>query len=447
MKRNFQQLIYISSAGLYVLLLYFTPRNQFFQLITLFSLLFSSYFFLMYQLEKKPDFQISRNTVFYILLAGVFFRLIAWGSIPLLSDDYFRFIWDGKVWIGGQSPFLYRPVDIMAQPGLASTLGLSDSLFDSLNSPEYFTIYPPVNQWIFALSVYLFPNSTYGAVLVMKSFILLAECGSLYLMFRLLSAWKIPGYKLGWYALNPLVIVELTGNIHFEALMIVFLLMGIWYWSQKKFFLSSIGFILSVSSKLLPLMFLPLALRREGWIRSILWGSVILIGVILLFIPLLDQETLWNMGDSVGLYFQRFEFNASLYYIVRWIGYQYIGYNIIQDAGPILALAAGLLILLLSFLESEPSIRKLAQTMMWSMAIYLAFASIVHPWYSTTIIALAIFSPYRFPMIWSAWLPFTYAAYRSLDYQENITLVALGYILVYGWAIYEIWKYRQKNAA
>ncbi len=59
------------------------------------------------------------------------------------------------------------------------------------------------------------------------------------------------------YALNPLVIVELVGNIHYEGLTICFLLAGLYFYKKQKDLPSATFLGLAAGVKLLPLIFLP----------------------------------------------------------------------------------------------------------------------------------------------------------------------------------------------
>ncbi len=62
---------------------------------------------------------------------------------------------------------------------------------------------------------------------------------------------------------------------------------------------------------------------------------------------------------------------------------------------------------------------------MWSLTIYLSLATIVHPWYITTVVALSIFTNYRFPLLWSALIVMTYINYSYAAYFENLWVVAV----------------------
>ena len=48
----------------------------------------------------------------WFILFGVFFRLALIPSEPFLSDDIYRYLWDGKVFVAGINPYEYAPLDI-----------------------------------------------------------------------------------------------------------------------------------------------------------------------------------------------------------------------------------------------------------------------------------------------------------------------------------------------
>ena len=85
-------------------------------------------------------------------------------------------------------------------------------------------------------------------------------------------------------------------------------------------------------------MFLPLLFRRLGWKKALGYYAVTSILLLLFFLPFLSGAFAENFFSSINLWFQKFEFNASFYYLIRWIGYEIEGYNIIAYAGPAMAL-------------------------------------------------------------------------------------------------------------
>ncbi|MEO0896013.1 MAG: hypothetical protein AAFY71_06415 [Bacteroidota bacterium] len=389
--------------------------------------------FLMYGLQMREVKGITCSPRF-LLLTSILLRLLPFLAMPFLSDDYFRFIWDGRLLIHGINPFLQTPRELISSE-MASFYQPGMELFEGMNSPDYYTIYPPVLQGIFALSAWLFPHNIYGSVMVMKSFVLIAEIGSVWLLGKLLEEWELPLKWAAWYAWNPLVIIELTGNLHFEALMIFGLLAMIYLLVRGKIWWSVLPFVLAICCKMLPLMLSPLLIRRLGWGKVLLYGLLTALGTGLLFLMILDAETFSHMLNSVELYIANFEFNASLWYVIRESFGHLTKENPLEIVGKYLALASVLSILLFTFLEKKPTIQNLPKAMLWVFGIYFLFASIVHPWYVTTAIALGSLSVIRFPMLWSVFLPLTYWTYQTLPYQENLWIVLLEYVVVMGWLI------------
>lgn len=438
------------SAALYYLLLYQIPREDFYPFIGVYAALFGLYVYYVYPLwnseGKSPSIKSSQNAIMYIFGAAILFRLIASFALPPFSDDYFRFIWDGKLIVEGISPFLQLPVDYAKDPAFMQQMAIGDELLEGMNSPEYFTIYPPVLQAIFALGAAISPNNIYGAVLVMKLFVLAAEIGSMYLIVHILRKLELPEVNLIYYALNPLVIVELCGNLHFEALMIFYLLSAWYLLLWKQWWKSALAFSMAVCSKLLPLMLLPFLLRRLGWGKTIAYGMIVGLMTLFLFFPILDLDTFANLRESIKLYFYSFEFNASVWYIAREIGYQIEGYNIIKLAGDYFSRVAAILILILAFTEKNPLGKNLGKSWLWAFMIYFALATIVHPWYVTTLLALCLFSSYRFPLVWTIFLPLTYYTYRTDAYEENLWLLTIEYLVVFAYMFYEI-KQKAKQSS
>ena len=199
-------------------------------------------------------------------------------GLPELSDDYFRFIWDGYLNHKGINPWLYTPEHYFSQ--LTSPSFMEVYLYENMNSQTYFTIYPAVCQAIFAFCHSILPesNTLWTFSFTMKIIIFVAEIGTLYFMIQLLKLLDLKKRKVLIYALNPLIIIELIGSIHFEALMIVFLLVTIYFGLKKKYFLSILGMVLAIHVKLLPLMFMPIFINFLGWKKGLFWSLSVGLG-------------------------------------------------------------------------------------------------------------------------------------------------------------------------
>jgi alpha-1,6-mannosyltransferase len=216
------------------------------------------------------------------------------------------------------------------------------------------------------------------------------------------------------------------------------LLLATFFWQKERLFFSAIFFALAVSTKLLPLIFIPLIFYILGFRKGLVYALIVGGINIILFIPFLDKALIIKVLSSLNLYFQKFEFNASIYYLVREIGYLIKGYNIIGTAGITLALLTISSIFWISFLRKVSVPHKI----IFILVIYFAFATTVHPWYISTLICASIFTNFRFPIVWSMLLPLTYFAYSAKPYHENLLIVLLEYFVVFGAMIYEIRRYK-----
>lgn len=373
--------------------------------------------------------------VLMFMAVGLLCRAVLLFSLPQLSDDYFRFIWDGRLAIQGIHPFDALPSDY-AKQGFP-VAGLDAALFEKLNSPDYYTVYPPIAQAIFAVACRIFPDSIAGSVFVMKSLLLLMEFGSILLLWRLLLRFNLPTKNVLLYALNPLVVVEIVGNLHFEGAMIFFFLLALYWGAKSKLPLSAGAMALSVASKMVSLLALPFLLRQLGYCKALWYYAVFGAATALLFVPLLSDVFLHNFGDSLNLYFRQFEFNASLYYIARWIGYQQTGFNRISLIGPVLASVGALIILLSAFLSRHKSWDKLPQVLLFAICTYLFFSTTVHPWYLSMPVALSVFSRYRFAVVWSGVVVWSYHKYAQPELSENLWITGAAYTVVYGFLLWE----------
>lgn len=422
-------LIFALSAVLYFLIAYYIERYDHLPLLSAYCILFAGYF-IIYRSSRKHG-----QLIIFFLVWAIIFRFIFLAAIPKLSDDIFRFIWDGRLWMHGINPFHIIPTEFINN---SDTLpeGIDQELYSRLNSPDYYTIYPPVGQYIFLLTAWLFNDSIFQSILLVRIFILAFEAGTLLLLYHQVKKDKLQVSQFVLYAFNPLVIIELSGNLHLEAGFVFFMLIMLYYMAASRTLPAAIAYGLSICSKLVPLIFAPLILKKIGPGRSIIFLGITGVVVLGLFLPLVDRELINAMINSIGLYFQKFEFNASLYYIIREFGYFFKGYNIIQTAGKMLAVAMIIIIVLYAYYEPRKS--KTTLGMMWILFVYLLLSTTVHPWYVIPLLALSIFTTYRFPVLWSFLIFFTYLGYTESGYNENLWIMTVEYGLVFGMAVYEI---------
>ena len=430
---------------LYFLFAYFLERCDFLNLL----LLYSGLFYAAWKIIQYTKFN------FWIwAVIGITARVLFLPSIPNLSQDFYRFIWDGRLLILGINPYVFTPEQLvnglLKTTELTSLEAISNAKIliqgmGSLNASHY-SNYPPINQLCFALAALFAKTSVLGSVIVLRIIIIGADLGILYFGKKLLERLNLPAKNIFWYFLNPFIIIELTGNLHFEGVMLFFVIWSLYLLDKKRWVLAAILLGVSVSVKLLPLLFLPLFykyLAPDGLFKKGFWKMkkfywVTLTTIVFTFAPFASKTFISNFSATIGLWFQNFEFNASVYYIIRWIGFQTVGWNIIATVGLILPMVVFICIVLLAVFRKYNTTQKLITGMLLAVSIYFLLATTVHPWYIATPLLLSVFTKYKFPLLWSFMICFSYAAYGANGFNENLSLVAIEYSVVIGVALWEI---------
>lgn len=433
---------------------FFIQRHEFATLFATYAVFFAAYIYVLKTVKTEKDLS-------FFIMVGLILRGVAVFSFPNLSDDIYRFLWDGHLINLGQNPFSHTP-QYYADNQLFSER-LTPELFSKLNSANYFSVYPTVCQTVFTVATFIFPKSIYGAAVVIKFFLFLCEAGTIFLMKKMTADRSV--FQLNApliYALNPLIIIELIGNAHFEAAMIFFFILAVYLLKNtegvisnhsinnvKSLIPSAIAFSLSVVSKMLPLMFLPLFFKKLGIKKSFFFWTTVGILTLVFCLPIYNALFFNNIGKSLGLYFGNFEFNASIFYVFRAIGFWVYGYNMIHQISPLLTLFVVLFIFKKSFFEKDknpPPQYKISffNDCLLVISVYFACATTVHPWYAALPLACSVFTKWRFPLVWTGLIFLTYAGYTegSSKHTENIPFLILEYSMVYAFLAFE---WFQKN--
>ena len=142
-----------------------------------------------------------------IALVAVALRLAVLPTVPDLSGDIYRYIWDGRVVAAGFNPYLHVPADPVLAP-------LRDpEQFGLIDKRDYaVTIYPPAAEALFALV-----TRASSSVFAMKGAMVLLEGLGVLAMVRLLARLGRRREWLAIYLLHPAPIWEIAGNGHVDA--------------------------------------------------------------------------------------------------------------------------------------------------------------------------------------------------------------------------------------
>ena len=430
----------------YIVFAYDFERSDFIKLITLIGTLF---------FITNKIIQINKDCFWLLTGIGIIFRLLFIAILPNLSQDFYRFIWDGRLISQGISPYLFTPESYIedASNSFGVIINQAQELYNGMGSlnGSHFSNYPPINQLCFSIASFFTEKSILGSVVVLRVIIILADLGILFIGKKLLLKLRLNPNQIFWYFLNPFIIIELTGNLHFEGVMLFFLIASLYLLHQKKWLGAAFLLGISVSVKLIPLLLLPLYYKwfihnfNKGYFKLAGFYFIVLGTVILTFTPFLSSQFIINFSETIFLWFQNFEFNASIYYLIRWLGFKIVGWNMIAIIGKILPLFIILFILLFSFYRKNKSTQQLITSLLFGISIYFLLSTTVHPWYIASPLLLSVFTRYKFSIIWSLAVMLSYMAYSADGDSENLWLVAVEYFVVIGFFIWEIFQYRKRT--
>lgn len=203
-------------------------------------------------------------------------------SYPMLSYDIFNYIATAKVTFQYQeNPYVIMPIDIPNEPMLSYT-----------RAANKLALYGPT--WIALTS---FPHLVsmgvpFFSIISFKLFVTLFYVALTYMIFRKTKRWS----QVAWFALNPLVLLEVIVNGHNDIVMMTLAIGGLLLWHRNTNIYKSIGIILWVSSvlvkgatiALLPLFFLP----SWEWEKKMKLGFFLMFGVFLMS-PLREEMYPW----------------------------------------------------------------------------------------------------------------------------------------------------------
>jgi hypothetical protein len=234
------------------------------------------------------------------IVAAIAFRLVAALAPASLSDDVYRYVWDGRVQAAGHHPYKFAPGDPMRA-------ALRDGdVYPKINHPEIPTIYPPLAEMLFAVLAALKLGVT-GFKLTTA----LLDAGVVLALARLLDALEVPRDRIVLYAWNPLAVVETSMSGHVEPLGLLFVVLAVTAILRGAEVPAAAALAAAVQSKLLPLILVPGFVRRLR-ARAVLVAVAV---VVVTTVPYALRGPWYGAG--VLAYAHRWEHGAVIFAIVR----------------------------------------------------------------------------------------------------------------------------------
>ena len=356
------------------------------------------------------------------------FRLTLAPLAPTLSEDIYRYRWDGLVQRAGWNPYTIRPDD----PRLDSLRNRAEPAGPGHDIPA---VYPPLSELTFRITGRFLPSPV-----AFKLPFIAADLLVVFLLAAWLGSTGGRNYQLVVYAWNPLVVVEFAGSSHSDALALAALVAACLLIIRSRQKLSTVLLSAATMLKLFPIMLIPLWLRRAGWPRRRSgWINALLAMAFALACAWPFRSALHDVPGIMSYYASRWQDNnASLYSVLVWLS----GSR---------QLATGVGISVASGLALWAAVRQIEP----ERAAYLIFGAILlfspnaYSWYFTWIIPFLCFFPNP------AWLLLTILQFLSyhvlIEYDALNTwhwrpeMVWLTYGPFYGMLLWEMIRKKKAN--
>ncbi len=245
----------------------------------------------------------SRTTLLIVIVFGVVFRLSILFFPPYLSDDIYRYIWDGRVQAAGVNPYRYVP----AAPELAHLR--DDTIYPRINRREHArTIYPPLAEGLFLATTRISES-----VVCMKITMVGFEIIAAWAIVQLLASLGLPRQRLLIYAWHPLVVWELAGSGHVDSMAIAFICLALLAFQRKSDIAAGFALAGATLIKLFPVVLLPALFKRGRWRIAVVLAAAMLLA----YVPYLSVGPKAMLGSLPGYAQERGLVSGEQFYLLH----------------------------------------------------------------------------------------------------------------------------------
>ena len=384
------------------------------------SLVYLFSVFLALQIPARANRFSRKYLMLLVAIPALTFRLTVWPVFPALSDDVFRYRWEGKLQAQGGNPYQARPND----PQWAH---LRDETFPFVGSKDFKAGYGPLLElfelWTYRVLTRFTPDGFQQAFWFKAPFAFF-DLAAIMALWALLKARGWPPERLLIYAWSPLPVMEFWATGHNDSVVVFFLLVALLSAAKERWTLSFAGLSLAAAAKIWPLLVFPIFIGWKGW-RPRRWRqwSVLLPIAGLLALPYWSDvaENVRFMSGFLG----GWRNNDSLFGLLLWLTgdiyrAKYLAFAIVISTSVFVTFRGWPL---------EKAVLAVIVTM-------LMFSANCHPWYLTWILPLLAFLPLPALLLWTALMPLAYhVLIRWVELREwrgSTDMRWLIYVPVYG---------------
>jgi alpha-1,6-mannosyltransferase len=330
-----------------------------------------------------------------VVLVALLLRALLFPSAPSLSDDYHRYLWDGRVQVAGINPYRYAPAD----PALDS---VQYSARDRINHPTLPTIYPALAQNLFYGLARVGVDSPAGLKLVFGFFELLTA-----VVIAAVAGRQRRRGAVTMYLLHPLVLQETWSSAHLEAVPVFFVLLCLLLVIRRRDIGAGVALGAATALKLTPAFLLVPALVGAR-VRPGRFALGFVPAFALPYVPYVLSGTFLGTLHSTGA---TPEFNASVFWVLRAV----MPYDLARVVAAALFVAGGI------WLSRRFSGRERAPIAFAATAtLALLLLPVVFPWYWLAPVALAAAAGIRLPLYLGLTAPASYASYLATPPGQKI---------------------------
>jgi hypothetical protein len=346
---------------------------------------------------------------------------------PTLSDDIYRYVWDGRIQRFGHSPYVSAPAD----PALDS---LHVPVTRLTSYPQLPTIYPPMAQWCFRAVA-----SISESVLAFKLAFVACDLLVVLLLLRWLTLAGHSPWRVLVYAWNPLVLLEVAGSGHVDALGALLLFASYLAFAERLPMLAAVSFVAAVEVKFLPVVLAPLFWRRIR-VRDAAVAGVVGFG---LAWPFLGGALQAPIG-SLPTYLEHWRFNGPAFAAIESL-----------VAGRWVTLVPALAGLAVAMCVRTQAASPWAWA--WPMGVALVLMPAVYPWYLVWLAPFLVVLETAPLLVWTQSVLGTYIVWRIVAAGGAWRLPWWVLVLEYGTAlaaaVWVVWialrtdRWRSSNSA
>ena len=228
----------------------------------------------------------ARSLFLIAIFFAVLFRLSILFSPLFLSDDIYRYVWDGRVQAAGINPYRYVPAD----PSLAQFRDAT--IYPKINRRDYATtIYPPLAEAIYFLTTRISESVTW-----MKATMLGFEAIAIWALSQLLVSFGLSRQRILIYAWHPLIVWEFAGSGHVDAVAIAFITLALLARRRNSEALVGITLACATLVKIFPVVLFPALYKRWGWKMPLAFAVTIVVA----YLPYLSVGPTAMLGFLPG---------------------------------------------------------------------------------------------------------------------------------------------------